>query len=55
MFATWWIYKEVYTHEGLSDGSAVRNLPASAGDGIRSSGQEEPLEKEVTTQSSISS
>ena len=55
MYATWWIYKEVYTHERLSDGSAVKNLPASAGGGIRSLGQEEPLEKEMATQSSIPS
>ena len=31
----------------------VQNLPANAGDGVRSLSQEDPLEKETATHSSI--
>ena len=31
----------------------VKNLPANAGDQVRSLGQEDPLEKEMATHSSI--
>ena len=41
-------YKEL----GLLDGSVVKNLPANAGD-AESLGQEDPLEKEMVTHSSI--
>ena len=40
---------------GFSGGSLVKNLPASIGDAetqIRSLGQDDPLEKEMATQSS---
>ena len=32
---------------GFPGGSTVKNLPASAGDGVRSLGWEDPLEKEM--------
>ena len=34
---------------GFSGGSAVKNLPANAGEGIWSLGQEDSLEKEMAT------
>ena len=34
-------------------GSVVKNTPANAGDMVRSLGQEEPLEEEMATHSSI--
>ena len=38
---------------GFSGGSAVNNLPANQETRVRSSSQEDPLEKEMTTHSSI--
>ena len=35
------------------DGSAIKNPPAKAGDRVLSLGQEDPLEKEMVTHSSI--
>ena len=37
---------------GFPGGSRVKNLPANAGDTVRSLGGEDPLEKEITTHSS---
>ena len=38
---------------GFPGGSGVKNPPANAGDGVQSLGQEDPLEKEMATHSSI--
>ena len=38
---------------GFPDGSVVKNLPANAGDSVQSLDQEDPLEKEMATHSSI--
>ena len=38
---------------GLPGGSGVKNPPANAGDMVRSLCQEDPLEKEMATHSSI--
>ena len=38
---------------GLPGGSLVKNLPVNAGDMGMIPGQEDPLEKKITTQSSI--
>ena len=38
---------------GFPDGSAVKNLPATAGKGVQSLGQKDPLEKEMATHCSI--
>ena len=38
---------------GFPGGSAVKNPPANAGDVNQSLGQEDPLEKEMATQSRI--
>ena len=38
---------------GFPDGSVVKNLPANAGDAGLILGQEDPLEKEMATHSSI--
>ena len=38
---------------GFPGGSAVKNLPANAGEPGLSLGQEDPLEKEMSTHSSI--
>ena len=38
---------------GFSGGSAVNNLPANQETQVQSSSQEDPLEKEMTTHSSI--
>ena len=38
---------------GFPGGSVVKNPPASVGDGVPSMGQEDPLEKEMATHSSI--
>ena len=38
---------------GLPGGSVVKNPPANAGDMVLSLGQEDPLEKEMATHSSI--
>jgi len=38
---------------GFPGGSVVKIMPASTGDLVRSLGQEDPLEKEITTHSSI--
>ena len=43
----------VYHTWGFPGGSAVKNLPALQETGIRSLGQEDPLEKEMATCSSI--
>ena len=39
--------------QGFPGGSVVKNLSASAGDVVRSLGQEDPLEKEMVTHSRI--
>ena len=39
--------------EGFPDGSVVEKPPASAGDPVRSLGQEDALEKEMAIHSSI--
>ena len=39
---------------GFPGGSAVKNLPATQGMQVRSLGQEDPLEEEMATHSSIS-
>ena len=38
---------------GFPGGTVVKNLPANAGDGVRSLGQEDALEKERATDSSV--
>ena len=38
---------------GFSGGSAVKNLPAVQETGVQSLGQEEPLEEDMVTHSSI--
>ena len=38
---------------GFPSGSVVKNLPADSGGAVRSLGQEDPLEKEKATHSSI--
>ena len=38
---------------GFPGGSVIKNLPANAGDEGSSLGQEDPLEKEMATHSSI--
>ena len=38
---------------GFPGGSVIKNLPANAGDTVRSLGQEDPLEKEMATHSSF--
>ena len=38
---------------GFHGGSVVKNPPANAGDKVPSLGQEDPLEKEMATHSSI--
>ena len=38
---------------GFPGGSVVKNLPTNAGDQVQSLGQEDPLEKEMVTHSSI--
>ena len=38
---------------GFSDGSAVENLPANSGEWVQSLGQDDLLEKEMATHSSI--
>ena len=46
-----------YTHTpmymGFPHGSVIKKLPANAGDTVRSLGQEDPVEKEMVTHSSI--
>ena len=44
-------YYELCT--GFPGGSVVKNLPTNAGDASSIPGQEDPLEKEMTTHSSI--
>ena len=44
---------EVLILLGFPSGSVVRNLPANAGDGGSTLDQEDPLEKEIATHSSI--
>ena len=44
-------YYELST--GFPGGSVVKNLPTNAGDASSIPGQEDPLEKEMTTHSSI--
>ena len=39
--------------QGFPGGSVAKNLPASAGDVVQSMGQEDPLEKDMVTHSSI--
>ena len=43
----------VYIYMDLPGRAVVKNSPASAGDGVQSLSQEEPLEKEMTIYSSI--
>ena len=43
----------MFIQTGFQGGSVVKNLPANAGDLIRSLGREDPLEKEMATHSSI--
>ena len=38
---------------GFPDGSAVKNLPATAGEGVQSLAQKDALEKEMATHSNI--
>ena len=38
---------------GFPDGSAVKNRPATAGEGVQPLGQKDPLEKEMATHCSI--
>ena len=38
---------------GFPGGSAVKNLPANAGDRVQALGGEDPLEKEMATHSNI--
>ena len=42
----------VLKERGFPHGSVVRNMPANAGDSVRSLGREDPLEKEMATHSS---
>ena len=46
---------KIYTqiHWGFAGGSAVKNLPAGQETRVRSLGQEDPLEKEMATSSSV--
>ena len=47
------MYRPVCLHLGFSGGSAVKNPPAMQKTQIRSLDQEDPLEKEMATRSSI--
>ena len=38
---------------GFPAGSVLKNLPATAGEGVQSLGREDPLEKDMATHSSI--
>ena len=47
------IYKELVQLNGLPSSQSVKNLPAMQETWVRSLGQEDPLEKEMATHSSI--
>ena len=44
---------DIYITEGLTGGSAVKNLPAVQTTRVQSLGQEDPLEKKMATHSSV--
>ena len=53
-FISWVIYIVFYKWMGLFDSSVVKVLPANAGDVGLTLSQEDPLEKEMATEFSIS-
>ena len=48
-----WVPERQQNNLGFSDGSVTENLPANLGDWVQSLGQNDPLEKEMATHSSI--
>ena len=48
-----WVPEQQQNNLGFSDGSVTENLPANLGDWVQSLGQNDPLEKEMATHSSI--
>ena len=56
LFHVWKVSCQNQLWQGFPSGSVVKNLPANAGDvrvAVRSLGQEDPLEEDMATHSSI--
>ena len=54
MYKYRYTYRHVYTYrQGFLGGSAVKTLPANAGDKSSILGWEDPLEKELATHASV--